>query len=33
MNLLMVNDEVITVEPMKAEIEWETYGITKVFTA
>ena len=33
MNLLMVNDEVITVETMKAEIEWETYGITKVFTA
>ncbi len=33
MNLLMVNDEVMTVETMKTDILWEQYGINKVFTA
>lgn len=33
MNLLMVNDEVMTVETMKTDIPWEQFGIDKVFTA
>jgi len=33
MNLLMVNDEVLTVETMKADIPWLQYGIDEVFTA
>ena len=33
MNLLLVNDEVLTAETMKVEIPWETYGIDQVFTA
>lgn len=33
MTLLMVNDEVLTVETMKAEIQWYRYGIDQVWTA
>lgn len=33
MNLLMVNDEELTVETMKREMEWQRYGIDEVFTA
>lgn len=33
MNLLMVNDEVMTVETMKRDIPWKQYGINEVFTA
>lgn len=33
MNLLLVNDEVLTAETMKVDIPWEKYGIDKVFTA
>lgn len=33
MNLLMVNDEVMTVETMKTDIPWKQYGIDKVYTA
>lgn len=33
MNLLIVNDEILTAETMKEEILWENYGIQDVFTA
>lgn len=33
MNLLLVNDAIITVETMKTDIPWEKYGISEVFTA
>lgn len=33
MNLLMVNDEKLTVEAMKTAIPWEKYGIDEVYTA
>lgn len=33
MKLLMVNDEVLTVETMKTDIPWKQYGIDDVFTA
>lgn len=33
MNLLMVNDEKLTVETMRKGISWEDYGIDKVYTA
>ncbi|MGC6176889.1 response regulator transcription factor [Lacrimispora sp. 38-1] len=33
MNLLLVNDAIITVETMKTEIPWKEYGIDEVFTA
>jgi YesN/AraC family two-component response regulator len=33
MTLLMVNDEVLTVETMKEDIPWKNYGIDKVYTA
>jgi len=31
MKLLMVNDEVLTVETMKTDIPWERYGVKEVF--
>lgn len=33
MRLLMVNDEILTVENMKEEINWKLYGIDDVLTA
>lgn len=33
MNLLMVNDTVLELHTMEVTIEWEKYGIDKVFTA
>lgn len=33
MILLIVNDEKLTAETMKAEIPWEQYGISQVYTA
>ncbi|MFA9376392.1 MAG: response regulator [Lachnotalea sp.] len=33
MNLLMINDEILTVETMKTDILWEKYGVDKVYTA
>lgn len=33
MKLLMVNDEVLTVQTMKTDIIWEKYGIDEVFIA
>ena len=33
MNLLIVNDEELTAETMKQDMEWERYGIGDVFTA
>ena len=33
MNLLLVNDAIITVETMKTDIPWKEYGINEVFTA
>jgi len=33
MKLLMVNDEILTVETMKTDIPWKQYGIDEVFTA
>lgn len=33
MKLLMVNDEILTVETMKTDISWEQYGIDAVYTA
>lgn len=33
MNLLIVNDEVLTAETMKTDMEWDRYGISKVYTA
>ena len=30
MNLLILNDEVITAETMKEEIDWKRYGIAQV---
>jgi len=33
MNLLMVNDEILTVENMKGDIPWNQYGIENVYTA
>lgn len=33
MNLLIVNDEELTAETMKSDMEWERYGIDDVFTA
>ncbi len=33
MNLLIINDEVLTAETMKTEIEWNNYGIDEVYTA
>lgn len=33
MNLLIVNDEVLTAETMKEDINWNAYGIEKVYTA
>lgn len=33
MNLLIVNDEVITADAMRREISWEKYGISEVYTA
>lgn len=33
MNLLIVNDEELTAETMKSDMEWKKYGIERVFTA
>jgi YesN/AraC family two-component response regulator len=33
MKLLMVNDEILTVETMKTDMDWEIYGVDEVFTA
>lgn len=33
MNLLIVNDEVLTAETMKEDMDWSSYGIDKVYTA
>ena len=33
MNLLIVNDEVLTAETMKVDIQWNNYGIDEVYTA
>lgn len=33
MKLLMVNDEILTVETMKEDIPWEKYGIDEVYVA
>lgn len=33
MNLLIVNDEVLTAETMKEDMDWSAYGIDKVYTA
>ena len=33
MNLLMVNDAVLELHTMEKTIEWEKYGIEKVYTA
>jgi Response regulator containing CheY-like receiver domain and AraC-type DNA-binding domain len=33
MKLLMINDEILTVETMKTDIPWSEYGIDEVFTA
>lgn len=33
MNLLIVNDEILTADTMKADIGWDIYGISKVFVA
>ena len=33
MNLLIVNDEILTAETMKEDIIWEDYEIVQVFTA
>lgn len=33
MNLLIVNDEIVTAETMKSNIDWQKYGIQEVFTA
>lgn len=33
MKLLMVNDEILTVETMKTDIPWKQYGIDEVYTA
>lgn len=33
MNLLIVNDEELTAETMKSDMEWGRYGIDEVFTA
>lgn len=33
MNLLMINDEVLTAETMRTDIDWKVYGIDQVFTA
>lgn len=33
MKLLMINDEILTVETMKTDISWKQYGIDEVFTA
>lgn len=33
MNLLIVNDEMLTAETMKTDIEWKSYGIDEVYTA
>ena len=33
MNLLIVNDEILTAETMKEDLIWEDYEIVQVFTA
>jgi len=33
MNLLIVNDEILTADTMKMDMDWEAYGISKVFVA
>ena len=33
MNLLIINDEILTAETMKTDIEWKNYGIGEVYTA
>lgn len=33
MNLLLVNDEALTAETMKEDIDWKQYGIDQVYTA
>lgn len=33
MNLLLVNDEVLTAETMSRDIDWKQYGIDEVYTA
>lgn len=33
MNLLIINDEELTAETMKSDMEWERYGIDGVYTA
>lgn len=33
MNLLIINDEIVTAETMKKEIAWEQYGVQNVFLA
>ena len=33
MKLLMVNDDILTVETMKTDIPWNKYGVDEVFTA
>lgn len=33
MNLLIVNDEMLTAETMRSDIDWKIYGIDEVYTA
>lgn len=33
MNLLIVNDEVLTADTMKADIDWKSYGVEQVYVA
>ena len=33
MNLLIVNDEQLTAETMKKDMDWVSYGISKIYTA
>lgn len=33
MNLLIVNDETITLRGLSQKVEWKQYGISSVFTA
>ena len=33
MNLLIVNDEQLTAETMKKDMDWASYGISEVYTA
>lgn len=33
MNLLIVNDEILTAETMRTDIDWKEYGIDQIFTA